>query len=89
MIGNRIHLLELGHMNVAETTGLSFGLCNLSARSVDAIEHLVGLFILLVLGVSFGFHLSLDPRRLSADLIHQLLCFLAEVRFSSEGELER
>jgi hypothetical protein len=88
MVRNRVHLLELHHVNIAESACLALRLGDLSSGSIDTTKHLLGVSILLFLSLSFQLHLRLDPRCFFAYCIHHLLRLIAQRRFSTEIELE-
>jgi hypothetical protein len=88
MVGYRVHLFELSHVDVTESTCLAFGLRNLSSSCVDATKGSFCVSILLFLGFSFRLHLCLDPRRLLPNRVHHLLRLIAQGGLGTKIKVE-
>lgn len=76
MIGNRVHLLELRHVDIAEPSGPAFRCRNLSTSS--AVQF-VGLTILAFLLLPLCEHFCLDPSSVFSNIAHELSCLITEM----------
>jgi hypothetical protein len=89
MVCNRVHLLELSHMNVTETSGFASWSGDFSACCVDSPEEPFSLFIFAILLLFLCKHLCLYSSSFVPHVLHQFLGFITEVRLGCELEVER
>jgi len=73
MVCDRVHLLELGHVDVAESAGFCSRLGNLSSCSIDKRVFLLCFCFFLEA------QLLLDSCGVLANAIHQLATFVCHV----------
>lgn len=84
MVCDRVHLLELSHVNITEAT--SFGSWSRDSSACSSLEALI-LFLLLCLSFFLGAHLFLDSGSIVPYAFHQLLALLRHVGLVVELEL--
>lgn len=84
MICDRVHILECGHMNVAEPTSLSLWLGNLAALYATPLAFILALLL------PFGCKLCFDAQCLFSEFVHHPLRIGAKLGTgASKAEVER
>jgi hypothetical protein len=75
-------------MDVAESTSLALWFRNFSTRSIDSTKGSLGVFIFLLLSLSFGLHLCFDSGGILTHIVHQFLCLAAQLGVAPKLEVQ-
>jgi hypothetical protein len=88
MICNRVHLLELCHVNITESTSLRLRLSNFPSSRVDSTEQSLGLHVFARLRVFLSQYAQLDSFGVFAYVVHQIPSIFTQVGLGSEFEIK-
>lgn len=86
MVRDRIHLLELSHVDITEATSFGSGSCDLSTSGI--LKHGIRFRSLLRLLLFLGAHSLFDPRSIVTNTLHQLATLFRHIGFVIKLELE-